>query len=107
MKVYGYSDDLIYMEQEDQFLTMTEEILVNEYAQDHTETYITFSDGTKVLMYYGDDGNWRIMTIAEGRNFIGIKSFEERNTYSDMLQMESFNIRDFYKVEQRKVPYYD
>lgn len=101
MRVYGYSDDLIYMEQENNLLTLNKEISVNSYSNKTIEIYITFVDGTKILMYYGDDGNWRIIVIAEGNNFIEVESYEERNSYSDMLWMIPFIRNDFYEVEQK------
>jgi hypothetical protein len=103
MEVYGYSDDLIYMEQEDPFNKIGEEILISSYGNQLVETYITFTDGTKILVYYGKDGNWRIVVIEEGRNFIKVIGYEERDSYSDLLVMHPFNVRSFYGVEQRKV----
>ncbi len=71
--VYGYSDDLIQIESDDNVLV--EEIYVPINLRTFTE--IRFDEGTSLRVHYNNDGDWEITRSQVGAADFQRKVFEE------------------------------
>ena len=58
ISIYGASDDLIEIDGDISFET-------SEHSDDETKT-LSFSDGTKVSIKYGDEGVWNVDLVKQG-----------------------------------------
>jgi hypothetical protein len=83
-KIYGCSDDLIEIEGPN----LNEEF--GAYSRDDEKFYLSFSDGTLLLVQYGDRGIWRFTVYAKGTEFkevIPCPISEDDDPYTDTVLM--------------------
>lgn len=83
--VYGASDDLIEIDGD----------IREEFPYDGEETYLAFSDGTVLSIFYAHSGVWRIAALQTGRDsivsIVQAESISE-DAYSDRARVE--NVRN-------------
>lgn len=94
IKVAGYSDDIIYLENMPN-LDEDEIYLYDEVKE------LKFSDGTVVRWKYDMNGIWRCKVVEKGSKFenLDVNPDDDDDRYSDILMLQDFEDNGLVSVE--------